>query len=276
MDIINAKDINQNILEEIKQNAKGCIIRPSVAVIKIGENKKVSDLIKLQEEACNKVGIYFRIYEFDETTTELTIINKIKELNNDDYVNGIMIALPIPDKYNEKRLINTIQNSKDVDGMTDINVGRYISGRKTIVPSIALAVTTLLNENNIDISGKNVVIVGRGKAAGRPLISALINENATVTVCHSKTDKLKNYIERADILISAIGDYSAITPDMIKDDTVIINVGYTYDEEGNKKEDIDTSKMSKKSITIIPSDEIQTTRITMFLKNVLMCYNNKK
>lgn len=276
MDIINAKDINQNILEEIKQNAKGCIIRPSVAVIKIGENKKVSDLIKLQEEACNKVGIYFRIYEFDETTTELTIINKIKELNNDDYVNGIMIALPIPDKYNEKRLINTIQNSKDVDGMTDINVGRYISGRKTIVPSIALAVTTLLNENNIDISGKNVVIVGRGKAAGRPLISALINENATVTVCHSKTDKLKNYIERADILISAIGDYSVITPDMIKDDTVIINVGYTYDEEGNKKEDIDTSKMSKKSITIISSDEIQTTRITMFLKNVLMCYNNKK
>lgn len=276
MDIINAKDINQNILEEIKQNAKGCIIRPSVAVIKIGENKKVSDLIKLQEEACNKVGIYFRIYEFDETTTELTIINKIKELNNDDYVNGIMIALPIPDKYNEKRLINTIQNSKDVDGMTDINVGRYISGRKTIVPSIALAVTTLLNENNIDISGKNVVIVGRGKAAGRPLISALINENATVTVCHSKTDKLKNYIERADILISAIGNYSVITPDMIKDDTVIINVGYTYDDEGNKKEDIDTSKMSKKSITLISSDEIQTTRITMFLKNVLMCYNNKK
>lgn len=276
MNIINSKDISEKILEELKQNAKGCIIRPSVAVIKIGENEKVNELIKFQEEACNKVGVYFRIYEFDETTTELTIINKIKELNNDDYVNGIMLALPVSDRYNSKRLINTIQNNKDVDGMTDINVGRFISGRKTIVPSVALAVITILKENNIDIAEKNVVIVGRGKTAGRPLISSLINENATVTVCHRRTDKLKNYVEKADILISAIGDYAIITPDMIKDNSVVVDIGYMYDDEGNRIEDIDIDKIDKKSITFVPSNEIQKMRVTMLLKNVLLCYNNKK
>lgn len=276
MNIINSKETSEKILEELKQNAKGCIIRPSVAVIKIGENDKSSEFIKLQEDVCNKVGVYFRIYEFDESTTELTIINKIKELNNDDYVNGIMIPLPIPDKYNSKRLINTIQNSKDVDGMTDINVGRFISGRKTIVPSVALAVTTLLKENNIEIAEKNVVIVGRGKTAGRPLISSLINEDATVTVCHSRTDRLKNYVEKADILISAIGDYAIVTPDMIKDDSIVVDIGYMYDDEGNRIEDIDIDKIGKKSITFIPSSEIQKMRVTMLLKNVLLCYNNKK
>lgn len=275
MNIVDSKYLREKIEEELKQSTKGCIIRPSVAVIKIGNDDKVDSFIKLKEDACNRIGVYFRNYEFDETTSELTIINKIKELNNDDYVNGIMVELPIPSKYNAKRIINTIQNSKDVDGMTDINIGRFISGRKTLVPCISLAVLELLKENNVEIEGKNVVILGRGKTAGRPLISAMINENATVTVCHSRTNRLKKYTENADIIISAIGFENLITADMIKDDCVIINVGYQI-EDGKIIDDIDEKVVRKKASLIIPSTEILNMRVTMFLKNTLLCYNNKK
>ena len=275
MNIIDSSNLREKMEDSFKQSTKGCIIRPSVAVIKIGDNDKVNEDIKLKEEACNKVGIYFRIYEFDDSVSELTIINKIKELNNDDYVNGIMLELPISEKYNSRKIINTIQNSKDVDGMTDINVGRFISGRKTIIPCISLAISTLLKENNIDIEGKHVVIIGRGKMAGRPIINTMINENVTMTICNSSTKRLKNYTEAADILISATGVKDLITPDMIKSDVVVINVGYQI-ENGKIIDDIDPSSISKKASVIITAEELIKMRVTMFLKNTLLCYNNKK
>ena len=141
--IMSAKELSLQIEEEIKQFAKGCIIRPSVAVINIGNDPISEKFIKEKEDACNRVGIYFRYHQFEEGTPELTIINKIKELNNDDYVNGIIINLPIPEKYNEKRLLNSIINSKDIDGVTDINIGRLISGRKTFTPCTVSAIKIL-------------------------------------------------------------------------------------------------------------------------------------
>lgn len=275
MNTIDINDLCLKYEEELKQNTKGCIIRPSVAVIVVGNNDKTNMFVDLKREACNKIGIYFRIYEFDENTTELTIINKIKELNNDDYVNGIMVELPLPEKYNAKKIINTIQNSKDVDGMTDINIGRYISKRKTIVPSISLSVLNILKKNEIEIEGKNVVIVGRGKTAGRPLASAMINEDATVTICNSKTTNLKKYTENADILISATGVKNLITEDMVKDNAIIVSVGFEL-EDGKVIDDIDLEKFAKKASLVISANEIIKMGITMFLKNSLFCYNKNK
>ena len=208
--IIDGLELSSKIEEELKQSIKGCIIRPSVAVIEIGDNPVNDMYVKVKEEACNRIGIFFRHYKFEEDTPELTIINKIKELNNDDYVNGVMIQLPIPDKYNEKRLLNTIINSKDIDGLTDINIGRLISGRKTIVPCTVQAIITLLKEYDVALASREVVIVGKGKLVGRPLINVMLGEGATVTVCHSKTINLEKHTREADILICATGTKNLI------------------------------------------------------------------
>ena len=195
--IVDGKEAALEIENKIKDEIKSCIIRPSVAVIDIGEDAVSKSYLKEKEAACNRVGIYFRYCDFEEGTPELTIINKIKELNNDEYVNGITIQLPIPTNYNEKRLINSIVNSKDIDGITDINVGRSISGRKTIMPCTVLAILKVLEDNEIELSGKDVTIVGKGKLVGRPLINTLLSKGATVTVCHSQTKDLKKHTPQA-------------------------------------------------------------------------------
>ena len=268
--------LSNDIQDEIRISIKGCIIRPSVAVIQVGDDEASNLYIKAKEDACNKIGIYFRYYKFEDGTPELTIINKIKELNNDDYVNGIMIQLPLPEKYNEKRLLNTVINSKDIDGLTDINIGRLISGRKSIMPCTVQAILTLLKEYNVDIEGKEVVIVGKGKLVGRPLINAMLNEGATVTVCHSKTADLKKHTKEADILISAAGVPNLITEDMVKEGAVVIDVGCTL-IDGKAHGDVDFDNVAKKAslITPIPGG-VGPMTVAMFLKNVIMCYNNKK
>ena len=274
--IMDGKELAKQIEEEIKLVAKGCIIRPSVALINIGNDPISEKFIKEKEEACNRVGIYFRYHQFEEDTPELTIINKIKELNNDDYVNGISINLPIPEKYNEKRLLNTIINSKDIDGITDINMGRLISGRKTIISSTALGIMELLKKYEIDVESKNVVIVGKGKLVGRPLINILLNEGATVTVCHSRTENIKKHTSNADIVISCMGFKNLITADMIKEDAVVIDAGCTI-EDDEMCGDIDLKKVSKKASLVSDSmDSIFPISVAMFLKNIMLCYNNKK
>ena len=274
--IISGKELSQQIEEEIKAIAKGCIIRPSVALINIGKDPIGEMFIKEKEDACNRVGIYFRYYQFEEDTPELTIINKIKELNNDDYVNGIMINLPIPEKYNEKRLLNAVINSKDIDGLTDINIGRLISGRKSITPFTVLGILELLKNNNVELCGKDVVIVGKGKLVGRPLINVLLNEGATVTICHSRTENLKKHTSSADIVISATGVKNIITAEMIKEGAVVIDAGYTL-EDDKLFGDVDFDKVSKKTSLIThPADGVGPMITAMFLKNVMFCYNNKK
>lgn len=274
--IMSGKELSLQIEEEIKQNIKGCIIRPSVAVIEVGDNPESSIFVKVKEDACNRVGMYFRHYKFEDNTPELTIINKIKELNNDDYVNGIVIHLPLPEKYNEKRLLNAIINNKDVDGLTDINIGRAISGRKTIMPCSVLAIMTLLGNNNVELEGKEVVIVGKGKLVGRPLINAMLNAGATVTVCHSKTKDLKKHTLEADILISATGVKELIKADMVKEECVVIDAGCVI-EDGKICGDVDFDKVSKKASLITPpTGGVGPLTVAMFLKNILNSYNSKK
>lgn len=276
MNIIDTKEFCSSVEDEIKQFSKSCIIRPSVALINIGNSAEHELFVKEREEACNKTGMYFRYYDFEENTPELTIINKIKELNNDDYVNGIVISLPIPEKYNEKRLLNTIINSKDVEGLTDINVGRLIGGRKSITPCAAAGVMELFKQHEIDLTNKHIVIVGNDKIISRPLTNILLNEGATVTICNSDTTDLKRYTQDADILISCAGVKNLILDDMVKEESIIIDVGRTI-EDGKVYGDVDFNKVSKKVELITPLENgVDTITMAMFLKNVIFCYNNKK
>lgn len=274
--IIDGNEISNSIQSIVKTEVKNCMIRPSVALIQVGEDKVTNYFIEKKEQICSNVGIYFRLYKFETDTPELTIINKIKELNNDEYVNGIIIQLPLPPQYNEKRLLNCINNGKDVLGMTDINAGRFINGKKSLISCAALAVEKILDENEIDVTGKSVVVVGRGKYVGKPIANLMLNKDATVTICHSKTDDLSNYTKNADILISACGVPNLIKDDMVKDDAVVIDVG--MNGFGDKLcGDIDFDKVSKKAslITSIPNgiDEVSN---AMLIQNIMLCYNSKK
>lgn len=274
--IVNGLEISERILDELKQGIKGCIIRPSVAVIQIGSDEVSNKYIKAKEDVCNKIGIFFRYYQYEDGTPELTIINKIKELNNDDYVNGVMIQLPVPEKYNEKRLFNTIINSKDIDGLTDINIGRLISGRKTIVPCTVLAIMKIFEEYNISLNGKDITIIGKGKLVGRPLINVLLKEGATVTVCHSRTENLEKHTKDADIIISATGVKNLLTADMVKDGAIIIDTGCTL-EDGKVYGDADFDALKKKASLITPAiGGVGPITVAMCMSNVIMCYNNSK
>ena len=148
--IIDITKISSGIEDEIKKSIKGCIIRPSIALIEIGDNKISKMYSNTIEDASNRVGIYFRHYEYEDNVPELTIINKIKELNNDEYVNGIVVSLPLPERYNEKRILNTIVNSKDINGVTDINIGRLISGRKTIATCISSGIMNIFEHYGVN------------------------------------------------------------------------------------------------------------------------------
>ena len=276
MNIMNSKELVNNIEEEIRQFSKTCIIRPSVAVIDIGDDPINKKFVKAKEDACNRVGIYFRYHNFEDNTPELTIINKIKELNNDDYVNGIMINLPVPEKYNEKRLLNTIINSKDIDGLTDINIGRLISGRKSITPCAVQGIMELFKHYNVELEGKEVVIVGNSKLIGRPLTNILLNEGATVTVCNSKTVDLKKHTKEADIIISSVGVKHLIKADMVKEGVIVVDAGYTIENE-KIYGDVDFDKVSKKASLITPViGGVGAMTVAMFLKNTILCYNSKK
>ena len=274
--VIDGKKISEEIRFELKQSIKYEMLKPSIAVIQVGDNEASNTYVKMKEKACDEVGIYFRHFKFEEGDSELSIINKIKELNNDEYVNGVIIQLPLPDGYNEKRLVNTIINSKDVDGLTDINTGRLVSGRKTLVPCTAAAVIELLKRSNVEISGKHVVLVGRGKLTCRPLIQLFLNEDATVTVCHSKTKDLENFTKTADILVTAVGINNIIKEGMVKDGAVVIDVGINY-ETGKISGDVDFDNVVNKAslITKTPGG-VGPMTVTMLLKNTVYCYLNRK
>ena len=273
---INIKDICDKSEEEIKQFSKACIIRPSVAVINIGDSAINERFVKAKESACNRVGIYFRYHNFEEGTPELTIINKIKELNNDDYVNGIMVNLPIPDRYNEKRILNSIINSKDIDGLTDINIGRLTSGRKSIAPCAAQGIMELLKQLEVPLESKEVVLIGNSKQIGRPLINMFLDEGSTVTICNSKTNDLSKYTKNADIIVSSTGQPNLITADMIKEGSIVIDGGYNVDEKGKVCGDVDYNKVSKKASYVSPvPGGVGTMTVSVFLKNIILCYNNK-
>lgn len=274
--VIDGTQLCSKIQDEIKSEIKNCMIRPSVAVIQVGQSVSGEYFSSRKEKACSSVGVYFRSYKFEDGTPELTIINKIKELNNDEYVNGIIIELPLPPQYNEKRIVNAISNGKDVEGMTDINMGRFINGKKALIPCVALAVDYILSENNISLAGKNAVVVGRGKNVGRPIANMLLSKDATVTICHSKTENLSEYTKNADILVSATGVPGLIKEDMVKKDCVVIDVGLSGFND-TLIGDVDFDKLSKKASYITTVDNgVNVVSLAMLLENIILCYNSKK
>lgn len=274
MSNIDGKIISTKIKEELKAEIKTYMIKPCLAVIQIGNDEASNVYISAKQKACSEVGIYLKHIKFDEDSREIEIINKIIELNNDEYVHGILLQLPIPEKFNEEKLINYISRNKDVDGLTDINVGKLINNKKCLVSCTPQGIIKLLEESGVSIPGKNVVIVGRSKLVGKPLISLFLNNDATVTVCHSKTNNLKEFTKNADILVVAVGKKHLITEDMVKKDSVVIDVGINR-IDGKLYGDVDYENVKNKVILITPvPGGVGPMTVAMLLCNVNTVYKN--
>ena len=270
--IIDGKKIRNEIIEELKKEVKHYMIKPCLAVIQIGNDPASTTYINAKEKACNEIGIYFKHIKFSETTKEIEVINKILELNNDEYVHGILLQLPLPEGFNADKLINYIARNKDVDGLTDINIGKIYNNKPGLVSCTPLGIMKLLEHENIEVSGKNVTIIGRSNLVGKPLIGLLLNNDATVTICHSKTENLSEHTKKADILIVAVGKKHFIKESMIKKDAVVIDVGITK-EDGKLYGDVDFEKVKDKvsKITPVPGG-VGPMTVAMLMTNVIKAY----
>lgn len=223
--ILDGKVCSNKLRENLKQKVENLKARPKIVDIQIGENAASDVYIRNKEKAALSIGIDFECIRFDENTEIEAIIGKIKELNEDKNINGILVQMPIPEKYDYKKIINTISPEKDVDGLTYINAGKLLNNEDGMISCTPNGIIELLKYYNIEIASKNVVIVGRSILVGKPLSLLFLNENATVTVCHSKTENLSQYTKNADILVVAVGKKHLITKDMVKENSVVIDVG---------------------------------------------------
>ena len=263
-----AESIRKAIKEEIIQEG----ITPSLAVIQIGDNKASNIYIRNKKNACEEAGIKFDHIKFPDTISEDLVLNEIKRLNEDISVNAILVQLPLPNNFDEGKIINAINPIKDVDGLTYQNVGNLVLENECLVPCTPLGVMELLKAYNVSLERKNVCIVGRSNLVGKPLMHLLLGENATVSICHSKSNDILYYTKNADILIVAVGHPNLIKSDMVKDKAVIIDVG--INKEGNILcGDVDFEDVKKKASLITPvPGGVGPMTIACLLKNVIKAY----
>ncbi|MFC2143122.1 bifunctional 5,10-methylenetetrahydrofolate dehydrogenase/5,10-methenyltetrahydrofolate cyclohydrolase [Candidatus Aenigmatarchaeota archaeon] len=267
-----AKKIEDTVkkhIEEIIQEG----VTPQLAVIIVGDDKASHLYVKKKKEACERVGIIFKKIEFPEIADENDIVNEIEKLNNDDSVYAMLVQLPLPKNMNEPRVLSSIDPKKDVDCLTYSNYGSLLHGDEHIVPCTSLAVIKLI-ENIAEIAGKHVVIINRS-IIGKSLACMMLNRHATVTICHSKTKPLEEYTRKADILISATGRKNLIDADMIKDDSIVIDVGISYtDGDLHGDVDFDSVKEKAKYVTPVPGG-VGPVTVSMLLYNMVQLLKQK-
>jgi len=264
-----AKKIRENLkleCEELKEQG----INPKLAVIMVGDNPASKVYVRNKSRACNEVGIEYQEYLLPENATQKELLELIKKLNQDKEINGILLQSPLPQHLNINEAFKTITYSKDVDGFTPVSVGKLCIGEDTFISCTPYGVIKMFEEYNIDLKGKNVVILGRSNIVGKPLIQCCLQKDATVTVCHSKTKNLSEYTKKADVIIAAIGKAKFLTEDMVKDGVVIIDVGINRQDDGKLVGDVDFENVSKKAsyITPVPGG-VGPMTIAMLMNNVI-------
>lgn len=275
--LLNGKTLSLKIKDELKEKIQTMFLDnqknvPSLAVLMVGDNPASLVYVKNKQKSCEYVGIRSVVETLPSTASEKEIIEKIQELNQDDEINGILVQLPLPKGISTSNVLNAICPEKDVDGLTNINKGKLYSCEKAPAPCTPSGVVTLLKSYDIELEGKNVVIIGRSELVGRPLQIMLMQENATTIMCHSKTKNLKDICKIGDIVIVAIGKPKFITDEYIKDNAIVVDVGINRLENGLVG-DVDFEKVKDKCeyITPVPGG-VGPMTIVELLKNVLFCY----
>lgn len=264
-----AKKVRSNLkieCEELKQRG----IKSKLAVIMVGEDPASKVYVKNKSKACSDVGIEYEEYLLNDKITQKELIELIQKLNKDKTINGILLQSPIPSTLDINEAFRIISPEKDVDGFNPVNVGKLVLNQDTFVSCTPYGIMKMFEEYNIDLNGKNLVILGRSNIVGKPLIHCCLNKNATVTICHSKTQNVKEITKNADILISAIGKANFVTLDMVKENSVIIDVGINRLENGKITGDIDYENVKEKTkyITPVPGG-VGPMTIAMLMNNVI-------
>ncbi len=277
--LINGKEISDYIkngvkAEVAKLSSQGVSV--GLAVIIVGDNPASKVYVANKEKACEALGIKSFKYALPESTTNEELLSLIDKLNNDREVDGILCQLPLPSHLDEKVVINRISPEKDVDAFHPQNVGKIMIGDYDFLPCTPAGVIEMLKYENIDITSKNCVVVGRSNIVGKPMAMLLLHNNATVTVCHSKTKNLKEICASADILVVAIGRAKFITADMVKEGAVVIDVGMNRDENGKLCGDVDFENVKDKTSAITPvPGGVGPMTIAVLMKNTLTAAKNK-
>lgn len=273
--ILDGKKLSTELINQLKIKVSKLKTKPKVVDIVIGENSSNNLYIRNKKKACIKVGIEFELVSLPSQISEKEIITLINKLNNNQLVDGIMIQLPLPKHFNTGKIINHINSKKDIDGLTQYNQIKLYNNEADIIPCTPKGILKILDYYNISIKGKHVVIIGRSNLVGKPLMNLLLNQDATVTICHSKTKELLKFTKNADILICAINKANMIKKEMVKSNCIIIDTGIIYinnEIQGN----VDQSVIEKvKYITPVPGG-VGPMTVAMFLENIVLCYNKNK
>ncbi|MFD2630790.1 bifunctional methylenetetrahydrofolate dehydrogenase/methenyltetrahydrofolate cyclohydrolase FolD [Oceanobacillus kapialis] len=272
-EIISGRDLAQELRQQMKQkvtelNNQG--VFPKLSVILVGDNPASKSYVNGKKKACKETGILSDVIEMNHDTTEANLLQQIEKLNEDPTVHGILVQLPLPEQIREQKVIDTISYTKDVDGFHPINIGRMMTGEDAFLPCTPYGIITMLKSKDISIAGKHAVVVGRSNIVGKPVGQLLLNENATVTYCHSKTKNLAQITKQADILIAAVGKVNAIRAEHIKDGAVVVDVGINRLEDGSLTGDVDFNEAKEKASFITPVPRgVGPMTITMLLENTI-------
>ena len=279
--IIDGKAVSAAVKQEVADEAarlkdeKG--LKVGLAVVILGNDSASRVYVNNKKKACEAVGFQSFEYALDENTTQEQLLDLVNVLNRDDRVNGILVQLPLPKHIDEKAVINAISPEKDVDAFHPENVGKIMIGEYSFLPCTPAGVMRLIESTGVDISGKKCVVVGRSNIVGKPQAMLLLQKNGTVTICHSRTQNLKEECKAADILVVAIGKAKFITGDMIKEGAVVIDVGVNRDPETNKLcGDVDFAAIEPKASVITPvPGGVGPMTITCLMENTIECFLRK-
>ncbi|WP_171310074.1 bifunctional methylenetetrahydrofolate dehydrogenase/methenyltetrahydrofolate cyclohydrolase [Enterococcus cecorum] len=280
MHLLNGKELAQKLQQEMTQEVtelkeKG--LQPGLAVILVGEDPASQVYVRNKERAANNIGMYSVVYRLPETTSEADLITKIEELNHDDKIHGILVQLPLPKHINEDLVLDTIDPAKDVDGFHPMNLGNLFAGKPTMIPCTPAGIMELIKLSGLDLAGKNAVIIGRSNIVGKPMAHLLLQANATVTICHSKTRDLPKVAKQADVLVVAIGRANFVTADFVKEGAVVIDVGINRDENNKLTGDVKFDEVAPLTsyITPVPGG-VGPMTITMLMRQTIDAAKRKE
>lgn len=253
--ILDGKAVSAKVKEEVKEEVEALKkqgVSVGLAVIIVGNNPASRTYVNNKKKACEAAGILSEEYALPEETTQEELLALVEELNHKDSINGILCQLPLPKQLDEEAVIAAISGKKDVDAFSAVNVGHIMIGDYSFLPCTPAGIMEILRHYNIDVAGKECVVIGRSNIVGKPMAMLLLHQNGTVTICHSKTKNLKDVTSRADILVAAVGISHFVTADMVKEGAVVIDVGMDRDENGKLCGDVDFAAVEPKASYITP------------------------
>lgn len=265
-----AKDYRQGLQDQVEALKKEGYT-PKLSVILVGNDGASMSYVRSKKKAAEKIGMISEIVHLEETASEEEVLNELERLNNDDSVSGILVQVPLPKQVSEQKVLETINPAKDVDGFNPANIGKLYIDEQTFVPCTPLGIMELLKNADIDLEGKEAVVIGRSHIVGQPVSKLLLQQNATLTILHSRSKDMSKHLKNADVIVSAVGRPGLVTKDDVKEGAVVIDVGNTPDENGKLKGDVEYDEVKEiaGAITPVPGG-VGPMTITMVLNNTLL------